>query len=202
MVHHAHGAGERFFTLPPRRAASSTHAPHRPHVRTIPARAQLDIFNLPALRCAVDFDAFGALQATVLMPFVFVFVVIVVRKIARLSSIDAAARAAQNAFATTALLVVSYAFYPTIAATCFAFYPCDTFEYSQGPRSFVRADLSISCDEDAHTGRLLFNALSTLFWVMGTPIVWASKCTHRLHCFASAGASKHAKQCNSRPWWL
>ena len=137
----------------------------------------LDLVALPSLECAVNMNAYTALQLTAALPLIVMGTVLVIWFLLyeRTDSVGdkKGRRAALRSRGYSALLLVSYAIYPSLAARCFVFFPCDTFTYANGPRSFLRSDLSISCDEDAHSGRVAFAVLCTFVYVVGIPFWWA-----------------------------
>jgi len=81
----------------------------------------------------------------------------------------------------TANFFIMFILYPTLSQTIFKFFDCETFDgVGEERRRFLRVDLSIDCDSEAHTGMLVAAVMLLLVYPIGIPCYFARMLyTHR-----------------------
>ena len=152
----------------------------------------LDVFSVRAAECALRWNAFDVLvAASMVLPALLLLVGAM--RAAALGYVRArkknlhAWREEVHVLASGAALGLSFLLYPALAAACFAFFPCDAFVHADGvERRFSRVDLSISCDDGAHGGRIAVAGVATIAYVLGIPLAWARLLWPHRHTLADA----------------
>jgi len=64
-------------------------------------------------------------------------------------------------------LAVSFLIYSTVSTAVFQTFACDTFSDAEGGNSYLRADYSISCDDDKHLFYVIYAAFMVVLYPIG-----------------------------------